>query len=125
LRLLLDTHVLLWWGTDETQLPHSWRPVIADPAHEIFVSSVSIAEISIKASLGKLSAPRDLLAGLEDEGFTALSLNFDHAARLWDLPWHHRDPFDRMLIAQASVEGLTMVTVDPAFAGYDIQTLPT
>jgi PIN domain nuclease of toxin-antitoxin system len=84
-----------------------------------------MAEIAIKASLGKLSAPRDLFAGLEDEGFTTLALNFDHAAQLWDLPWHHRDPFDRMLIAQARVEGLTMVTVDTAFAAYDIHTLPT
>jgi PIN domain nuclease of toxin-antitoxin system len=84
-----------------------------------------MAEIAIKASLGKLSAPRDLFGGLEDEGFTTLSLTFDHAAHLWDLPWHHRDPFDRMLIAQARVEGLTLVTFDPAFSAYDVQTLPT
>jgi PIN domain nuclease of toxin-antitoxin system len=84
-----------------------------------------MAEIAIKASLDKLSAPRDLFGGLEEQGFTTLSLSFDHAAHLWDLPWHHRDPFDRTLIAQARVEGLIMVTVDPAFAAYDIHVLPT
>ncbi len=124
MRLLLDTHVLLWWGADDTRLPDSWRPVIADPAHDIYVSSVSIAEMAIKASLGKLSASRDLLAALENEDFLSLSLTSAHAAQLWNLPWHHRDPFDRMLIAQASVEDLTVVTVDPAFAAYDIRTLP-
>ena len=116
--------MLLWWGTDDARLPESWGPVIADPSHNVYVSSVSIAEIAIKASLGKLSAPRDLLAGLEDEDFITLSLSSAHAAFLWDLPWHHRDPFDRMLIAQASVEDLTMLTVDPAFAAYEIHTLP-
>jgi PIN domain nuclease of toxin-antitoxin system len=124
LRLLLDTHVLLWWGTDDARLPDSWRPVVADPAHDVYVSSVSIAEIAIKASLGKLSAPRDLLATLDDEDFISLSLTSAHAARLRDLPWHHRDPFDRMLIAQARLEDLTLATVDPAFAAYDIRTLP-
>ena len=82
MRLLIDTHVLLWWGADEARLPDSWVRVIADPVHEVFVSSVSIAEIAIKASLGKLSAPRDLMVGLEDEGFTTLPLTFDHAAQL-------------------------------------------
>jgi PIN domain nuclease of toxin-antitoxin system len=84
-----------------------------------------MAEIAIKASLGKLSAPRDLFVGLEDEGFTTVTVSFDHAAQLWDLPWHHRDPFDRMLIAQARVEGLTIITLDPAFAAYDIHKLQT
>jgi PIN domain nuclease of toxin-antitoxin system len=84
-----------------------------------------MAEIAIKASLGRLSAPRDLFGGLEDEGFFTLPLTFGHAAQLWDLPWHHRDPFDRMLIAQARVESLIMVTADKAFAAYDIHMLPT
>ncbi|HWI00939.1 MAG TPA: type II toxin-antitoxin system VapC family toxin [Propionibacteriaceae bacterium] len=125
MRLLLDTHVLLWWGTDDPRLPGSWRPILTDPTHDVFVSSVSMAEIAIKASLGKLSAPRDLFGGLEEQGFAILSLSFDHAAQLWDLPWHHRDPFDRMLVAHARVEGLIVVTVDPAFAAYDIHVLQT
>jgi PIN domain nuclease of toxin-antitoxin system len=124
LRLLLDTHILLWWGTDETRLPPSWRPLIADPTNVVFVSSVSVAEIAIKASLGKLSAPKDLLADLVDEGFEELSLDFDHAAMLRELPWHHRDPFDRMLIAQALVEGLTVATMDPHFTPYGINVVP-
>jgi PIN domain nuclease of toxin-antitoxin system len=123
LRLLLDTHVLLWWATDETRLPPSWRQLIGDSTNAVFVSSVSVAEIAIKASLGKLTAPKDLQADLVDEGFEELSLNFDHAAMLRDLPWHHRDPFDRMLIAQALVEGLPVATMDPHFASYGINVV--
>ena len=123
MRLLLDTHVLLWWAADDARLPRAWRQLIADPEHDIVVSSVSVAEISIKASLGKLTAPDDLLTDLEASGFVSLPLESDHAARLRDLPWHHRDPFDRMLIGQAQVEQLTIATVDPQFTAYEVVLL--
>lgn len=123
MRLLLDTHVLLWWAADDARLSRSWRQLIGDPEHDIFVSAISVAEISIKASLGKLTAPDELLPDLEDSGFLSLPLEAEHAARLRDLPWHHRDPFDRMLIGQAQVEQLTVATVDPQFAAYEVALL--
>lgn len=124
MRLLLDTHVLLWWAGDDKRLSRPWRRVISDPEHDIFVSAISVAEIAIKTSLGKLTAPDELLVDLEDSGFLSLSFAADHAGRLRTLPWHHRDPFDRMLIAQAQVDELTVVTVDPQYATYRVDLLP-
>jgi len=122
--LLLDTHVLLWWASDEDRLARRWQKMLADPDHDIFVSAVSVAEIATKTSLGKLAVPDELLIDLEDSGFLSLPLEAGHAARLRNLPWHHRDPFDRMLIAQAQVERLTVVTADPQFSAYEVDLLP-
>ena len=108
---------------DDHRLSRSWRQLIAGPEHDVFVSAVSVAEISITASLGKLAAPDDLLPDLEESGFLSLPLEAEHAARLRELPWHHRDPFDRMLIGQAQVEQLTVATVDPQFAAYEVALL--
>jgi PIN domain nuclease of toxin-antitoxin system len=123
LRLLLDTHALLWWLADDPRAKAQWREVIRDPGNDVLVSAVSVAEISIKASLGKLDVPNDLAAVLETSGFDALPLTWNHAIELGRLPWHHRDPFDRMIIAQARVEDLVVATVDPQFEPYDIKLL--
>ena len=120
MRILLDTYVLLWWLGDDAQLGPEARLVIADGGNEVFVSAVSIAEIAIKRSQGKLTAPSELLTVLAEEGFQELPLLSTHAAELENLPWHHRDPFDRLLVAQARVEGLTLATHDRRLAQYDV-----
>jgi PIN domain nuclease of toxin-antitoxin system len=120
MRLLLDTHVLLWWLADDRRLGALHRELIADASNTVLISSVTVAEIAIKASLGKLDAPDDLLPTLDEGGFEHLSFEVSHAESLRTLPWHHRDPFDRMLIAQAITEQLTILTVDPQFADYEV-----
>ena len=124
LRVLLDTHVLLWWLDDDHRLPDSWRAVISDPRNDVLVSAVTVAEIAIKSSVGKLEAPADLLNALRISNLDTLPLQADHAAALRDLPWHHRDPFDRLLIAQATVEDLAVASVDRSFAAYAVRLLP-
>ncbi len=124
MRLLLDTHVLLWWLADDARLGPSSRRLIEDGTAEVFVSSVSVAEVAIKTSLGKLDAPPDLLAQVSEQQMTELPLRIAHAQALRDLPWLHRDPFDRMLVAQALTERLTFVTADARCRRYDIDAVP-
>lgn len=119
MNLLLDTHVALWWFGDSPNLSPRHRELIHDTDRRVFVSSVSVVEISIKASLGKLDAPYGVVDAVQQSGFELLDLNGSHAEELRDLPWHHRDPFDRMLIAQARVEKLTLLTVDENIALYE------
>ena len=121
MRLLLDTHVVLWWLADDRRLTAEHRVLIADASNVVLVSAMTIAEIAIKTSLGKLEAPDDLLPTLETGGFDELPFESRHADLLRKLPWHHRDPFDRMLIAQAIAEQLTVLTADPHFAAYGIE----
>ncbi|MDR2875011.1 MAG: type II toxin-antitoxin system VapC family toxin [Methylobacillus sp.] len=118
MRLLLDTHVFLWAVSDDKRLSGEARKRILD-ADEVFVSSASIWEASIKAGLGKLDVDVNLLIGeITKSGFSELPVRALHAVRLRDLPHIHRDPFDRLLIAQAMTEPLALVTHDPILAGY-------
>ncbi|GAB2527776.1 type II toxin-antitoxin system VapC family toxin [Paramicrobacterium agarici] len=121
MRLLLDTHIMLWWLANDARLSKGHRELIADGTNAVFVSSVSIAEISIKASLGKLDVPGPLQPAVTSSGFEILSFSAAEAEKLRDMPWHHHDPFDRMLIAQASAEGLALVTVDERIREYDVE----
>lgn len=121
MRVLADTHVLLWWLADAPDLSTVHRAALADAENEVFFSAVSVAEVAIKVSLGKLEAPDGLQGALTDDGFTELPLTAEHAARLRDLPWHHRDPFDRMLIAQAQCDRLVLATADPRLAAYGVE----
>jgi PIN domain nuclease of toxin-antitoxin system len=123
-RLLLDTHALLWWLADEG-LSAQARDAIADPANLVMVSAASAWEISIKKALGKLAAPDDLEQQVLAGGFTALPISIAQAIAAGQLARHHEDPFDRMLIAQAIGEGLTIVTRDKRFADYGVALLPT
>lgn len=120
--LLLDTHALLWWLAGS---PLAGRVVelVSDPSTLVAVSAASIWEAAIKGSLGKLEAPGSLAAAAVEEGFEPLPVTFDHAEAAGQLPPHHGDPFDRMLIAQARLEHLTIVTRDPAFDAYDVAVL--
>jgi PIN domain nuclease of toxin-antitoxin system len=118
LKVLLDTHVLLWWLGNDASLSQAAVDVIRDPATLVFVSAVSIWEISLKQSLGKLRLPDAFDERLEAESFESLPLTSRHARSVAQLPWHHRDPFDRMLVAQALTEDLTLLTADSAVAAY-------
>jgi PIN domain nuclease of toxin-antitoxin system len=122
-RILADTHVLLWWLADHGPLPGAIKEAIADARSTVYFSAISVAETAIKASLGKLDAPDDFATVLTQEGFRALPFTPDHAEQLRHLPWHHRDPFDRMLVAQAMAEGLTLATVDLRLRAYDVSVL--
>jgi PIN domain nuclease of toxin-antitoxin system len=121
-RLLLDTHVLLWWLADIELAPRA-RDEIADPANTVAVSAASAWEISIKKALGKLSAPDDLVQQIQASDFAPLPIEISHALAAGQLPRHHDDPFDRMLIAQAQTDQLTIVTRDKRFADYDVAVM--
>jgi PIN domain nuclease of toxin-antitoxin system len=122
-RLLLDTHVLLWWLSDDPRLGQTARQVIADPRNQVYISAASTWEISIKRSLGKLSAPDDMNSIVDDEGFDELPISLFHGDQAGALPEYHKDPFDRMLIAQAQSEGLVIVTSDENICRYGIRVL--
>lgn len=118
MKILLDTHILLWWLADNPTLSSSARQRIANPKATIFVSTVSLWEIWLKQSLGKLMLSASFETKLADEDFESLPLLPEHARAVARLPWHHRDPFDRMLIAQAHVFGAKLLTADGSLAAY-------
>lgn len=123
MRLLLDTHALLWFLGEPDRLAPDARRAIVD-ADVVTVSAASFWEISTKIARGRLRVPSDDLLGEVGEwGFETLALTPDHAWAAGGLPLHHRDPFDRMLVAQAQLEGLTIVTRDPAIARYQVAVL--
>ena len=124
MKLLLDTHAILWWQRDDRRLNKAARRAIAR-ADLVWVSAVSAWEVSIKIALGRLrlDEPFRVLLGADD--FTELPLTLQHAAALGDLPTHHTDPFDRALVAQALVEGATLVSHDRAFGAYGVDVIWT
>ena len=127
MRLLLDTHAFLWWDAAAEQLPDSLLKTLKDPAHEITLSVVSAWEMQIKAALGKLElrTPLAILVNEQREknGLGVLPVSLQHVLALEKLSNYHKDPFDRLLIAQANVEGLTLVSKDDAFRHYDVPLL--
>jgi len=123
MNLLIDTHVLLWWLDDNPTLSKKAREVIADGNNIIFVSAAVIWEIRIKQAIGKLKIPKDFKNILSKEPFEMLAITDEHAHAVGRLPLYHRDPFDRMLIAQAKVEGLTLVTRDTHLKKYKIPVI--
>ncbi|MEX0658472.1 MAG: type II toxin-antitoxin system VapC family toxin [Egibacteraceae bacterium] len=124
MNLLLDTHALLWALADEPTLANGARDAITDGRNRVLVSTVSVWEIVIKKALGKLHAPDDLPQQLTSARLEPLEITITHALAVGDLPDHHTDPFDRMLVAQARTEGLTLVTRDARIAQYDVAVLP-
>lgn len=118
MKILLDTHILLWWLDNSPALAESFRELISDPENTVFISAVTLWEIWLKQSLGKLKLPPDFKELLALEAFENLALTARQAAAIAELPWHHRDPFDRMLVAQALVERLTLLSVDRDLAAY-------
>jgi PIN domain nuclease of toxin-antitoxin system len=122
MRLLIDSHVALWWLSDDTQLGPNSRDHLRT-ADEVRFSAVTPWELGIKRSLGKLSYPDGLAESLTAAGFSELRISAAHAEVATALPMHHRDPFDRMLVAQAQLESLALVTADGALGPYDIARL--
>ncbi len=123
MRLLLDTHALLWWLADSVELSAEARERIADGSNEVAVSAASAWEMAINQAGGKLRVPDDFAAAVETSLLVPLPITLDHALMAGSLPPHHQDPFDRMLIAQALIEGLTIVTRDPRFEPYGVPLL--
>lgn len=121
MKLLLDTHLLLWSAADPSKLPKKARSIILDSENDLFFSAASIWEISIKSQLGRADFavdPHVLRRGLVDNGYFELSINVEHALAVLALPPLHKDPFDRMLVAQATIEGFVLLTSDEQVAAY-------
>lgn len=127
MRALLDTHTFLWWNTEDPQLSARAREIIADGRNEIILSAASVWEISIKAAKGKLilpEPPEQYIANrMELYRFQPLLIQVSHATRVYSLPHHHDDPFDRMLIAQSQVESLPLLSADPEIRKYDVEVI--
>ena len=118
MKLLLDTQLMLWWLADSPKLSRQARALIADPANTVFVSAATMWEIRIKEKLGKLDVPADLIAIVRSEEFEWIPVSAEHADATMDLPLLHRDPFDRMLVAQAKWMEITLLTSDSLLAKY-------
>jgi PIN domain nuclease of toxin-antitoxin system len=124
LRLLLDTHPLVWFLIERKRIPKRLMAILIDPAKIVYVSAVAVWELTIKVGIGKLSLPLDdLEAAIVESGFSELPVTSAHALEARNLPLIHRDPFDRLLVAQARRERLTLVTRDPTVRRYPIDTL--
>jgi PIN domain nuclease of toxin-antitoxin system len=127
MKVLIDTHVLIWWTGDTNQLSPLVRDMLADSQNELILSIVSIWEMQIKISLGKLSLQMDLPTLVEDEVsrniFSLLPIELKHIYGLNDLPLHHKDPFDRLLIAQSMLEKMPIISIDEKFDAYGVQRL--
>jgi PIN domain nuclease of toxin-antitoxin system len=119
-KLLLDTHVVLWWTHDADRVSAPAHELLADPRHEVLLSAAVAWEIAIKRALGKLQVRAGLVSELVRDGATALPVSVAHAEAVAELPPHHRDPFDRLLVAQARAEGATLVSGDPALRAYGV-----
>lgn len=124
MRLLLDTHAFLWWIFDDPRLSSTARALIADPSAEILFSVVSAWEIAIKSRTGRLDLPPGLPAFIHDQirrnRFAVLPIGLRHALQVHALPDHHRDPFDRLLVAQSQVEEAPLLSTDTQIAAYDV-----
>ncbi|WP_228926085.1 type II toxin-antitoxin system VapC family toxin [Streptomyces sp. DH7] len=123
MRLLLDTHVVLWWLADSDELSDQAKELL-DTEPSVHLSAVSAWEIAIKQSLGKLDGPDDLAERVRDSQFTTLPITAGHGVRACRLPPLHRDPFDRILVAQAQIEGMTVLTRDQWIPRYDVAVMP-
>jgi len=123
MELLLDTHVVLWWLADDPRLTPKARSLIADPVNGPVVSAASAWEIAIKQGLGKVMLDGDFEQAVLEQGFATLAISFRHAMATLDLPLVHRDPFDRLLVAQARVEGLSLLSADPLLERYPVTVI--
>jgi PIN domain nuclease of toxin-antitoxin system len=123
MNIILDTHIILWWLEDNPRLKNSFKNAIADKRNLCFISAASVWEISIKKALGKLDIPSNYLSVLKKQGFGELPITWEHSQKILSLPMKHKDPFDRMLIAQCIAGGFTILTADGIFAEYKIKML--
>lgn len=121
MKLLLDTHAALWWLAGDDRLGEATSDQLTNETNQVLLSAAVVWEVAIKRSLGKLVTPEGFAPTLLAAGAQPLPVSLDHAAAVELLPWHHRDPFDRMLVAQASVEGAALVSHDAALQPYGVQ----
>ncbi len=121
MNVLLDTHPIIWWLENNPKLSSEYRDIISDDSTLCFISSASIWKIEIKSSIGKLTIPPEYLEELRSEGFEKLPVSWDHCRLLSTLPLIHRDPFDRLLIAQAKWEKLVLLSLDENIRKYDVE----
>jgi PIN domain nuclease of toxin-antitoxin system len=119
-KLILDTHAALWWLSGDERFGSSAEDYLTDATNQVLLSAAVVWEVAIKRSLGKLAAPADLVPVLTEAGAAATPITLEHAAAVEHLPPHHRDPFDRLLIAQAKVERAAIVSADPELRAYDV-----
>ena len=124
MKLLLDAHALLWWLSGDVRLGRRARAAIVEPTNFVFVSGATAWEIATKRALGKLQAPGDIEDWLAQNRFRPLPIRVGEAVAAAELPLHHRDPFDRLLVAQARLGGMTIVTRDENISKYDVPVLP-
>jgi PIN domain nuclease of toxin-antitoxin system len=123
LKLLLDTHAALWWLSGDQRFGEQAAAALTDETNQVLLSAAVVWEVAIKRSLGKLDAPADLAPTLLDAGAQALAVTLEHAAAVEHLPPHHRDPFARVLIVQAMIEGATLVSGDDALRPYGVPVI--
>ncbi|RMD71563.1 MAG: type II toxin-antitoxin system VapC family toxin [Gammaproteobacteria bacterium] len=124
MRLLLDTHALIWWLVDDPALPRAARDAIASPENDVYVSHVSAWEIAVKQQLGKIEFPLQEFENILDANqFEPLPIRLDHILTLGTLPLHHRDPFDRLLVAQSGNDNLILVSGDRHMTAYGVRVL--
>jgi PIN domain nuclease of toxin-antitoxin system len=122
-QLLLDTHAFLWWLGNDAKLGRTARAAIADGANLVFVSAATAWEIGVKRASGRLVAPGDLAGWILENGFVPLPIEVEHAVAAADLPLHHKDPFDRLLVAQAQLENLTLEARDDDIDKYSVSLI--
>jgi len=127
MKVLLDTHTFLWWVTDDLKLSSRVRKIISDGKNELFLSAVSGWEIAIKAQLGRIQIPDKPQTFISEQmvanAIQGLPIQISHAVHIYNLPTHHRDPFDRMLVAQAQLEKLPILTDDPQISQYPVKVI--
>ena len=123
MRILLDTHIFLWWNSDPRMVAGVLRQVIAEPDNQIYVSAASVWEIGVKRAIGKLAFTQRIVQSVLGHRFELLPISGDHAEHAAELPPHHTDPFDRMLIAQADLERMLLATQDAKILPYGVPTL--
>jgi PIN domain nuclease of toxin-antitoxin system len=123
MKLLLDTHAFLWWLNDDKKLGPKARQAVEEPGNLVYVSVATAWEIALKRASGKLDAPGDIAEWIEQSAFSDLPIEVEHAVVSAELPKHHNDPFDRLVIAQAQLEDMTLVTHDDEIDEYDVAIL--
>ena len=127
MRVLLDTHAFLWWITDDKQLSKQAREIMRDNNNTLYLSAASGMEMAIKAKLGKLEieepVPQYIAEQLHQNAIQTLAVQMSHALHVYTLPYHHRDPFDRLLVAQSQLEKLPLLTIDSKIKQYDVQVI--
>jgi PIN domain nuclease of toxin-antitoxin system len=123
MRLLLDTHVFIWWNSGTEAIAPRLRAGIADPRNQVFISAASVWEIGLKRAIGRLSFSQPIVAAIAAHRFQLLAITGEHAEAAAALPRHHTDPFDRLLVAQADLEGLVLGTQDRKMQAYEVALL--